>query len=270
MKIPPMVFCLTLILVCLPSGRGTLADDPKARQIMQMVEDVDDGDNQTAEMEMILIDKSDHRRIRKIASFAKNRGEDKYRLMFFQHPAKVRDSAFLTYDYKTAQKDDDQWLYLPALGKTKRIATSNKSGSFMGSDLNYADMTFRNLSDYDFYLKKEGVLNGRNVWFIEAIPRSEDVIEQTGYTKSLLLVRKDIHYVTGAVHWMKQGEYLKYIDVRKLENIQGVWVGIEVHISKRRGGQTVHKTIVRLDNVKFNQALDFDLFTVRRMEKGLF
>lgn len=268
MRMTWVIFCLTL--TCLPAGGRALADDPEARKIMRMVEDLDDGNNQTAEMEMILIDKTNHRRVRKIASFAKNKGEDKYRLMFFQHPAKVRDSAFLTYDYKASQKDDDQWLFLPALGKTKRIATSNKSGSFMGSDLNYADMTFRNLADYDFYLKKEAVVNGQNVWFIEAIPRGSDVIEETGYTKSVLLVRKDIHYLTGAVHWMKTGEYLKYIDVRKLKKIEGIWVGTEVHISKRRGRQIVHKTIVRLNNVKFNQRLAYDLFTVRRMEKGLF
>ena len=57
------------------------------------------------------------------------------------------------------EKDDDQWLYLPALKKTKRIASGDKSGSFMGSDFTYADMTTRNLDNYDYTLLKEDLLN---------------------------------------------------------------------------------------------------------------
>ncbi|HAK59466.1 MAG TPA: outer membrane lipoprotein-sorting protein, partial [Nitrospiraceae bacterium] len=106
------------------------ADDPKARAIMQKVDDRDDGDNGTSSLEMILIDKHGSKRIRKISGFMKDFGEDTYRLMFFLHPVDVKDTGFLTYDYDAADKDDDQWLYLPALRKTKRIASSDKSGSF--------------------------------------------------------------------------------------------------------------------------------------------
>ena len=63
--------------------------------------------------------------------------------MFFLSPADVKDTGFLTYDYDEEGRDDDQWLYLPALKKTKRIASGDKSGSFMGSDFTYADMTDR-------------------------------------------------------------------------------------------------------------------------------
>ena len=52
----------------------------------------------------------------------------------------MKNTGFLTYDYDASGKDDDQWLYLPALGKTKRIASSDQSGAFMGSDFNYSDL----------------------------------------------------------------------------------------------------------------------------------
>ena len=113
------------------------ADDPEARVIMERVDARDDGDNQTGDMQMVLIDKRGQQRVRRIATFKKDKGEDTLRLMFFLTPADVKDTAFLTYDYDDPDRDDDQWLYLPALRKTKRIATSDKSGSFMGSDLNY-------------------------------------------------------------------------------------------------------------------------------------
>ncbi|MEA3415030.1 MAG: outer membrane lipoprotein-sorting protein [Thermodesulfobacteriota bacterium] len=62
----------------------------------------------------------------------------------------VRRFLLLAFDYDDPDKDDDQWLYLPALKKTKRIASTDKSDSFMGSDLTYSDMTSRNLEDYDY------------------------------------------------------------------------------------------------------------------------
>ena len=261
------VFILMPVLP--PIALQTFADDPAARAIMEKVDARDDGDNQTSDMEMILIDKRGKKRIRRIAVYSKDKGEDTLRLMFFKHPADVKDTAFLTHDYDDPLKDDDQWLYLPALRKTKRIASSDKSGSFMGSDLNYSDMTDRNLPDYDFTLKKEMAVNGINTWLIESIPRSKKIIRETGYKKSLIFVRQDNHVVIRAVHWEKDGGYLKYVDVKQLELIDEIWVATETHVTRKKGKQLAHKTILKLNNIKFNQDLDDELFTMRRMEKGL-
>jgi hypothetical protein len=257
-----------ILLVALTPSLGW-CDDPAARAIMEKVDARDDGDNQTSDMEMILIDKRGKKRVRRLGIFSKDKGEDTLRLMFFLEPADVKDTAFLTWDYDDPDKDDDQWLYLPALRKTKRIASSDKSGSFMGSDLNYSDMTDRNLEDYDFTLKKEMEVKGVKTWLIESIPRSKKVIKETGYKKSLIFVRQDNYVVIRAVNWVKDGGYLKYVDVRRLELIDGIWVATETHVTKKKNKKTAHKTILRLNNVKFNQELDYEMFTVRRMEKGL-
>jgi hypothetical protein len=269
------IFCKTingfitgLVLIAIIVS-SVFADDSKARTIMEKVDARDDGDNQTSDMEMILIDKRGNQRVRNIATFSKDKGQDTYRLMFFRHPADVKNTAFLTWDYDDPERDDDQWLYLPALQKTKRIASSDKSGSFMGSDLTYADMTDRNLEDYDFFFKKEMDVKGEKAWLIESIPRNKMVIKETGYTKSLLIVRQDNYFVIRAVHCVKDGGYLKYIDVKTVVQIEGIWVAKEMHVTKKKGKQLVHKTVLKLNNVKFNQDLDFDLFTIRRMEKGL-
>jgi len=258
---------LILVLTLTPSPGW--CDDPAARAIVEKVDARDDGDNQTSDMEMILIDKRGKKRVRRLGLFSKDKGPDTMKLMFFKHPADVKDTAFLTYDYDNPSKDDDQWLYLPALRKTKRIASTDKSGSFMGSDLNYSDMTDRNLEDYDFTLKKEMEVKGVKTWLIESIPRTKKVIKETGYKKSLIIVRQDNYFVIRAIHWEKDGGYLKYVDVKKLELIDGIWVATEMHVTKKKNKQLAHKTILKLNNVKFNQNLDYDLFTVRRMEKGL-
>ncbi len=248
------------------------ADDATARAIMQKVDDRDEGDNRTSDLQMILIDKRGQKRVRKISSFSKDKGPDTYRLMFFLHPADVKDTGFLTYDYDDPKHDDDQWLYLPALRKTKRIASSDKSSSFMGSDFNYSDMTSREMEDYDFYFHekyREQVFNGIKTWGIWAIPRSKKVVKETGYTKSLLFVRQDNDFVIRAIHWAKDGARMKYMDVKKLEVIENIWVATEMHMKTKKGKQTTHKTILTFDRIKFNQDLDFNLFTTRRLEKGL-
>lgn len=243
------------------------ADDAFAREIMQKVEDREDGDNRTSNMRMVLIDKRGRQRTRVIESYAKDFGEDTYRLMFFQEPADVQGTGFLTYDYDDEAKDDDQWLYLPALRKSKRIASQDKSGSFMGSDFNYSDMTSRKLRDFDFQLQKEMPLGEHTVWVIEAVPRSEGVVDETGYKKSLLLVRQDNYVVVRAVHWTAEGNKQRFYDIPELALIEGVWTPLEVTMTTKQGGQTLHKTVLTFSDVRFNQDLDESLFTVRSLER---
>lgn len=246
-------------------------DDPEARKIMMKVEDRDVGDNMTAQMEMILIDKKGNARTRKLRVFSKDKGDDTYKLMFFIHPADVKDTGFLNYDYDDPEKDDDQWLYLPALKKTKRIAVNDKSGSFMGSDLNYSDMTTRDLGDFDFsfYKTRETEIDGHKCWLIMAVPRSKTVIDETGYSKSLVFVRQDNFFVIRSVSWEERGDAVKFMEVKKLDRNADIWVAREILVVRKKGKIAVHKTELKLTDVKFNQDLPYDLFTLRRLEKGL-
>ena len=262
-------FIITVTLSLSLLGSLSFADDPKAREIMRQVEDRDRGDNKTSTIEMVLIDKKGQQRIRHMFQYTKDFGDDSYGIIFFIEPADVKDTSFLTYDYDDADKDDDQWLYMPALRKTKRIASSDKSGSFMGSDLNYSDMTSLELEDYDFFLKKEMEVDGIKTWLIESVPRSKETIEETGYQKGLVFVRQDNYVVIRSVKWEEKDGYLKYMEVKQLEQIDGIWVSLETHVTRKHGKRTVHKTILTNSNVKFDQDLDESLFTIRRMEKGL-
>jgi outer membrane lipoprotein-sorting protein len=243
-------------------------ESPSAREIMQRVRDRDDGDNSSQELEMVLVDKNRSQRVRKLRAYGRDIGEDDYSIMFFLTPADVEDTGFLTYDYDDPARDDDQWLYLPALSRTKRIASSDKSGSFMGSDFSYADMTERPLDDYRYTLMKETVVDDHPVWQIEAVPITEREKDETGYEKSILFVRQDNDVVVRSVHWVKKRGRLKYFDVKRLEQIDGIWVPTEMHMSTRKGEAILHKTLLFARNVRFGQPLAADLFTVRQLEKG--
>ncbi len=265
MKTMKIIFAGIFVLLTAQPALAAMS----AREIMQAVDDRDDGDNRTANMKMVLIDKNGDERVRSIRSFDKDNGEDKQRIMFFLSPADVKDTGFLTYDYDAYDKDDDQWLYLPALRKSKRIASSDKSGSFMGSDFNYSDMTRRDLDDYDFKILKEDEVRGAKVWLIESKPKNRKVIEETGYEKAVLFVRQDNFMVVRAVNWVNEGNKLKYMDVEKLEKIDGVWTILAMSMTTKQGKVTLHKTNIYFDNVKYNQNLNADMFSIRRLEKGL-
>ena len=247
---------------------GAVAGELTAREIIEKVDARDDGDNSTATLEMILIDKRGDKRVRRVTKLAKDEGRDTRSIMFFLAPADIRGTGFLTYDYYAGEKDDDQWLYLPELRKTKRIASSDKSGSFMGTDFSYADMTRRVLDEWTYKLLKEDEVRGSKVWLIEAMPRDREVRDRYGYDKSVVFVRQDIFMVVRAVHWVRDGNKLKYFDVKQLERFDGIWMGTELDMKTTKGGETLHRTVMKFSDVKFNQNLDEGMFTVRRLEKG--
>jgi hypothetical protein len=244
------------------------AEPLTGRQIMERVDDRNDGDRALQDMNMLLIDKNGSTRTRKLRMWRRDVGEDVQSILFFLAPADVEDTGFLTHDYDDPDRDDDQWLYLPALKKTKRIATGDKSGSFMGSDFSYADMTERNLERYDYKLLKEDVQGGVKVWHVEGIPNTPDEIEETGYTKAIYVVRQDNDVMVRTIAWLKRGGRIKYYEVKRLEQIDGIWVATEMQMTTRKGDTTLHKTVLQLENVHFDQPMDESRFSVRQLEKG--
>ena len=267
MKFLTNSICVVLCLALFTAMEAKAETD--ARAIMEQVDGRDDGDNQTADLEMVLIDKKGNERSRTIKLFSKDKGKDTLRMQFFLSPADVKDTGFLTYDYYGGDKDDDQWLYLPDLRKTKRIATSDKSSSFMGSDFSYADMTRRVLDEWSYKLLKEDEVGEHKVWLIEAQPVSKAVEDRYGYQKSIVYVRQDNYMVVRAIHVLKSGNKVKYMEVKKLDQVDGIWVALETWMKTTRNKRTLHRTILTMDNVKYNQELDESSFSVRQLEKGL-
>ena len=263
MKYLIAIVLATLFLPLVPADGIALTAD----QIMERVDARDDGDNGTNVMEMILTDKAGHQRSRTIQSYTKDQGADTQRLLFFLAPKDVLGTGFLTYDYAAANKDDDQWMYLPELRKTKRIASSDKSGSFMGSDFSFADMTRRVAAEWKFKLLGEDEVRGGKVWIIEALPASRAVRDRYGYDKSVLFVQQDNFVVVRAVHWVQNGN-LKYLDVKEIRKVDGIWVATELEMRTTRNKQTLHRTLLRMRDIKFGQNLDDGLFTIRRLEQG--
>ncbi len=259
-------FLIACMFLPLPEAQ---AADNQALDIMRRVDAVDDGDNRIARMSMTLIDRDGSTRTRQLQTYMKDRGRDTLNLMFFLSPANVRNTGFLTHDFHDPNRDDDQWLFLPELRKTKRIAGSSKSQSFMGTDFSYADMTRRVTAEWNYRLLGEREVRGESAWLIEATPASAAVRARYGYAKSVVFVRKDIDVVVRAVHWLTKGGQLKYLDVTGLERIDGIWTRVELDMRTVRNEKTQHRTVLRFEDVRYNQDLGVDLFTLRQLERGL-
>ena len=115
-------------------------DAQTGRDIIQRVKDRPDGNTRYAEMQLTLVKKNGDKRERKMVSWAMDEGKDTKKIMFFTYPGDVKGTGFLTWDYDQAGKEDDKWLYLPAMKKTRRISgSSSKTDYFMGTDFTYDD-----------------------------------------------------------------------------------------------------------------------------------
>jgi len=247
---------------------STLSFAMDAFEIVTKVDTRDDGDNIISNMSMVLIDKANKQRVRSMRTFTKDFGVDTYKTIFFLAPSDVKNTAFLTFDYDDDNKDDDQWLYLPALKKTKRIASTDKSGSFMGSDFSYSDMTKPDLTDYNYKIVKEKKVGKHNTWIIERVPKTQAILDETGYKKSYLFVRQDNFVVVRAMHYLDDGKK-KYMNVKKLEKIDGIWIATEIEMKTTKNKKRLHSTILQFNNVKLNQNLNENKFSVRQIEKGI-
>lgn len=244
------------------------AEPPTAHQIMARVHARPAGTHSVRELRMQLLDARGNQRLRVLRSLYREVGENSQSLLFFLSPADVRGTGFLSHDFAGADREADQWLYLPALRRSKRIAATDKSASFMGSDLNYSDLTRRDPDAYHYRLLGEGAVRGTRVWQIEATPRDARELEATGYTRSLLFIRADIDFAVRSVHWLREAGRRKYVDVQALQEIDGIWVATRIHLATRQGKETLHETLLTSSQVDFRQPLGAEHFTLRALARG--
>lgn len=244
-----------------------------AREVIEKAENRDDGETSISEMTMILIDKRGQQRVRKMKGFRKDYGKDVKNISFFLSPADVRNVAFLSYDWDDEQKEDDNWLYLPAVGKPKRISAGNKKDFFMGSDFTYADMNGLEISEWDYkFLKQSELVDGHDCWVIQALPKPEKknkVVNETGYLKSISWIRKDNFIAVQSKLYVKKGKKIKYFTASDIEKIQGIWTARKLTMITTKSKRKEHSTVLLFDNMVYNKGVGDDMFTVQRMERGL-
>jgi outer membrane lipoprotein-sorting protein len=260
------VFATACLITPFASNSALAMEDIEARQVAVNMDDREDGDDQTSEMEMTLINKRGKERVRKIVSYRKDDGDDSKSVMFFLEPADVKGTGFLSWSYDDESKDDDQWLYLPALKKVRRISSSGKADYFMGTDFTYSDMGDREVDDYTYTHLGTEEIDGIECYHLERLPKNDDVIDETSYSRTEIWVRPDIWMMIKAVFFDKKGKLLKELTVSDIEEVNGIWVANTMYMNNI---QKKHETYLKFGNNQFNTGLDDDLFSQRRLQRGI-
>lgn len=253
----------TLLLIAMLAVCSAQAAGLSGRDIMQKVKNRADGNTRYATIEMTLIQKSGHKRVRKLESWAMDVGKDTKKIMFFTYPGDVKGTGFLTWDYDNSAKTDDKWLYLPAMKKTRRISgKSSKTDYFMGSDFTYNDMSTRSVDEEQHKLLREETLGGHKCWVVQSVPNDKDEI----YARRVTWIRQDCLMAVKGEYYDKLNKLHRRLTISNIEKVQGFWT---MHLMQMENVQTGHKTVIRMGNQRFNVKVSPNLFTVSKLEKGL-
>lgn len=241
-------------------AKKNIAQNLTGREIMIMVDEREDGEDRQSQMEMILINKRERRRVREIKSYSKDYGKDTKKVMVFQKPADVKGTGFLLWEYDEQNRDDDRWLYMPALRKVRRISGSSNNDYFMGSDFTYDDMGDRNVDEDTHKLLREEKLDGHDCWVVESIPKANDDM----YVKKIAWIRKDVNIAVKVEYYDKIG-LMKIFYVKEIKQIDGIWSICKMFMDNLR---EKHKTELILKNISYNKGLKDNIFTVSSIERG--
>jgi len=179
----------------------------------------------------------------------------------FVYPDDVKGTKFLVIEEK--EGETTQYLFLPALGKIRKITAKERGGSFMGSDFSYADLQPHDPNKGVHTLVKEEPCGEHECYVVESKPK-EGEEEDFEYSKVIYWVRKDNFYPIKAVFYDKKGELLKQLVVEEIAKTpDGVWYAKK---SVMENLKTHHKTILEIQEIKTNAGLSDEFFTLRFLE----
>lgn len=233
-------------------------------ELAKAVYDRPNGDDFSALLVMQLQSKDGNPRQRELYSYGKEKGGgERWSLMRFIKPDDVRGTGLLTQDHPG--DESDQWLYLPALKKVRRISSSRKGGRFVGSDFFYEDLMDREVEMDHHFLKGKGSVGKVPCDLLVSVPKDPD---NSVYSKRVSCIYSKI-LVPLSVELFEKGrdKPSKKMTARKIKKIQGVWTILESTMYDLKTG---HKTQLITQKIKYDQGLPDQLFTRRDLTDASF
>jgi outer membrane lipoprotein-sorting protein len=258
------VLCALLVLA--GSALTTAAQTPTGRAVMKAYKAQDRTEDTEAVMKISIINSRGNTRERELTLWTKTQGDDtRMQLIRFEAPADVRGTGFLSIE--NAGREDDHWLYLPALRKTRRIAGSDKQDRFVGTDFSFEDLESEKLDAYRYERIGEETLGGTATWIIEAVPTDPDKIEETAYVRRELWVSKDRALLLQAKLYDKEGTYVKRLTASDMRQVPGSkkWRPYRLVMEDVQKGD---KTVLEIVGYKIDQGVPADYFSQRYLKRG--
>jgi hypothetical protein len=245
-----------------PSANAT----PDGQQVIQKVADTKLLDGSEALVKMVLDDGKGGVKERKLSMATKlfDSGKTEKRIIRFLNED-VKGTGVLVFDY--SDKADDVWLYMPAMRKTRRIVSSQKSQSFMGSEFTYGDFNTPAIDDFSYKVLKEESAGGENCYVVELTPKSNDVAESEGYSKKTYWVSKATNTVRKGVYYDMDGAVAKELttsDVKLLDKGKNRYRAMKLEMVNKKNGR---KSTFETEKIAFTPDTKDDYFTTAYLEK---
>jgi hypothetical protein len=249
-----------------------VAQAPKqgsADWIARQIQDRDTGRDSRFEIQMRLFDRQGRvreRRLRLVGFRGAEKGLRADRLLIrFLFPTDIKGTGFLVLEHPGA--DDERFLYLPALGRVRRIAGEEKQDSFVGSDFTYEDIGGRELTDYTYVILDSAASwtdpDGRvwPAWKLE----SRAIDPHATYPRVVSIVLKETFVIVAAENFNRRDEVVKAFEVRKLQQVSGIWTALELMMMDRQDRTRTEMSVTRAE---YDVGLSEADFTRRTLEQG--
>ncbi len=226
-----------------------LGEDMKARVRMELIDN--DGGKRTRELTMLRLDEAEG-------------GNQKY-FMYFHEPGDVRRMTYMVWKYPT--KEDDRWIFIPAVDLIRRIAADDKHSSFVGSDFTYEDISGRDVTSDQHSLLRTEKLRDKECFVIQSVPKLASV-----YTKRISWIDKQTLLPLKEEFYDVQNELSRVFAADKIEKIvtgEGDQKNVLPTVTRRtmKNVKTGHRTEVNLNSISYNSGLKDEDFSERRMRR---
>lgn len=250
---------LAVALACSPLA---LAAEPTGLEIARLAESKNRSTTEVATFEMTIVDKGGKEKLRKLKSWSSTpEGKPDRGMVRFLDPPDIAGTAVLTLEQPGTE--DEQWMYLPALKRTRRIAGKSRNESFMGSDLSYDDLRPRDVDAYGYEVLKSDKTPEGEAWVLQSKPIKGGKAEGSDYAKSVAWIRKSDHVALRMELYDAGGALIKTIVSKDYKQDGGVMRPSLVEVENAKKGS---RTTIRYLERQVNGTVDDGLFTTRALE----
>ncbi len=241
------------------------AQNPGAREIMQKSRDVSKVKGMESVTQLCIVDAKGRERVRKITMASRDEGNVEKRIIKFLAPADVKGTGLLVFDYEN--KDDEMWLYLPAIRKTRKIVSSEKGKNFMGSEFSNADMAAPNLQDFTLKKLPDGQTGGVDCYRIEMTPLNASLVREYGFAKKIVWIGKKDFVMRKAVYYDADNEVHKVMtlgDIMELDPAHKKYLAREMTMVNKQNGR---KSYIKMTQVQYRPDINPDYFTLSFLQR---
>ena len=256
------------IALSLAFGVATRALAMTGQEIADKVNARDQGSAVKQDLTMTLIEKSGATQVRSTIFMAKKENGGSKSVVYFKDPAKLKGTAFLTYDFPNSDQSA-QWLYLPSMQRTRRISSAERGAYFLGTDMTNEDIKNQmklGTADFTFEATGEETIDGVKTLLLDAKPSSPKVAGELGYGRVRVAVDPNTWIAIRAEYWDASNNPLKTTRLYDLTTIQGIVTPQRIVTENLKTG---HKTEFKFQNVQYNLPLDDENFTEQGLRRGL-